>query len=119
MTESYTKELSSCKIESAQNINNFIGLKLVNYSFQKGSGKFVSGDGNKENDNDGDYRSLLETNVTIISNEECQSTLQYNMTTSPQTNKTVSGGLPYGITYGFVCAKGCRMYLLASSLIRF
>ena len=66
---------------------------------------FVKGAGKTES-NEEDYRALLETNVTLISNVECQETLTYNSTESNTVNNTVFGALPYGLTYGFVCAKG-------------
>ena len=64
----------------------------------KGSGTTVT--------NEEDYRALLQTTVTLISNVECQKTLKYNSTEDERVNGTVFSALPYGLTYGFVCAKG-------------
>ena len=52
----------------------------------------------------------METNVTIISNDDCQSILQHNIT-DPVIKDPVSKALPNGINYGFVCAKGC-LYII-------
>ena len=65
----------------------------------------IKGSGRTETNED-DYRALLETNVTLISNVECQETLQFNSTEDVTVNRTVFSALPFGITYGFVCAKG-------------
>ena len=57
---------------------------------------------------------LLETNVTVITNEECIEQLRFNSTRRIVRNRlTVStngnpGGIPYGLTSQLLCAQGMQ-----------
>ena len=65
------------------------------------------GYGNTENGRNG--FNLLEANVTLISNEECRSRLQYNISSDPNKitiQELLCNDLPNGINDQFLCATG-------------
>ena len=65
------------------------------------------GYGNTENGRNG--FNLLEANVTLISNEECRSRLQYNISSDPNQDTIqtlLCNDLPNGINDQFLCATG-------------
>jgi len=72
--------------------------------FQK-EGKLatIQGYGLTENGTRGD---LLETNVTIISNELCKEYLEFNTTKNPESKGKIKKALPQGLNYGLLCAQG-------------
>jgi len=49
---------------------------------------------------------LLETNVTVISNPECKTQLQGNMSEDIIAQKKILKALPIGLEYGLMCAQG-------------
>ena len=51
--------------------------------------------------------TLLETNVTIITTEECRRILRYNAT-SRITRNLLTRALPFGLDEMFVCAQGSQ-----------
>jgi len=55
--------------------------------------------------------TLLEANVTIISNEKCQRTLIDNAkeSISVSAQKQINQALPYGLNYGLLCADGKKV----------
>ena len=57
----------------------------------------VQGYGKTENGTSG---TLLETNVTVISNEDCIEMLRYNTTLKKTVRTQVTEQLPYGLNYG-------------------
>jgi len=50
--------------------------------------------------------SLLETNVTVISNSDCKTQLQGNTTEDIVARKKIFKALPIGLEYGLMCAQG-------------
>jgi len=50
--------------------------------------------------------TLLETKVTIISNENCIEILNHNTTYGESVRTQVTEQLPYGLNYGMFCAQG-------------
>ena len=65
------------------------------------------GYGNTENGRNG--FNLLEANVTLISNEECRSRLQHNISSDPNKitiQELLCNDLPNGINDQFLCATG-------------
>ena len=51
--------------------------------------------------------TLLETNVTIITTEECRRILRYNSTRKSVRNK-LNVGIPYGLNDQFLCTQGIQ-----------
>ena len=49
---------------------------------------------------------LLESNVTVISNEECTEILNYNATRRNPIKRRLEEALPLGITPGILCSQG-------------
>ena len=49
---------------------------------------------------DGTSGTLLETEVTVISNEECMEMLNHNTTLAESVRTQVTEQLPYGLNYG-------------------
>ena len=54
----------------------------------------------------GDRGTLLETNVTVISNQMCKDILNANVTGDMNNRKKIIKGLPLGLEYGVLCAQG-------------
>jgi len=54
----------------------------------------------------GERGSLLETNVTIITNEKCKEYLNYNATDNQIVRNQIDKALPHGLNYGLLCAQG-------------
>jgi len=50
--------------------------------------------------------TLLETNVTVISNQDCIEMLNHNTTFEASVRTQVTEQLPYGLNYGLFCAQG-------------
>ena len=55
---------------------------------------------------DGSVGDLLETNVTIISNDKCKEYFTYNSTENKAIKRQIDTALPNGLNYGFLCAQG-------------
>ena len=56
--------------------------------------------------------TLLETNVTVITNEECYNQFRSNISTFPGrriVEKQLCTGLPLGLNNGFLCAQVYRI----------
>merc|ERR1739838_657793 len=49
---------------------------------------------------------LLESNVTIIDNEECKKIMDYNSTDNKIVRKKYDKAMPLGLSYGQICAVG-------------
>ena len=56
----------------------------------------------------GSIGELLESNVTIISNDDCRETLRHNTTNNNEARKQIDNALPQGLNYGLLCAQGRR-----------
>ena len=54
----------------------------------------------------GEVGSLLETNVTVISNELCSEILSYNGTLNKAIKRRIERALPNGLDESFLCAQG-------------
>jgi hypothetical protein len=54
----------------------------------------------------GDKGTLLETNVTVISNQQCKEILNFNVTDNNNNRKKILQALPLGLDYGLLCAQG-------------
>jgi len=54
----------------------------------------------------GSKGSLLETNVTVISNQMCKTILNHNVTGNDNNRKKILQALPLGLEYGLLCAQG-------------
>jgi len=54
----------------------------------------------------GDRGNLLETNVTIITNEKCKEYLNFNATNKIDVKEKIDRALPHGLDYGLLCAQG-------------
>ena len=54
----------------------------------------------------GEQGKLLETNVTVISNQMCKEILNFNVTGNDNNRKRLLQGLPLGLDYGLLCAQG-------------
>ena len=54
----------------------------------------------------GGLGDLLETNVTIISNELCKEYIAHNSSLNRQIKRQVDKALDNGLNYGFLCAQG-------------
>jgi len=63
----------------------------------------IQGFGLTEDNTKGD---LLETNVTIISNEECKISLNEKLEGQEDLKSKMNKALPQGLNYGLLCAKG-------------
>ena len=50
--------------------------------------------------------ALLETNVTVISNQRCAQVLQSNTSDNINARKKILKALPVGLEYGIICAEG-------------
>jgi len=57
-------------------------------------------------DEKGHRNNLLETNVTIISTDECERILESNLTNNPLALSQKEKALPQGLSYGLLCAQG-------------
>ena len=57
----------------------------------------VQGYGETENGTSG---TLLETKVTVISNQDCRAMLRHNTTLGESVRTQVTEQLPYGLNYG-------------------
>ena len=55
---------------------------------------------------DGEVGSLLETNVTVISNELCREIFHYNQTLNKAIERQINTALPNGLDDGFLCSQG-------------
>jgi len=57
---------------------------------------------------DGTRGTLLEANITIISNEQCKKQLDHNTTGQANSvaRKQINSALPQGLDYGLLCARG-------------
>ena len=55
---------------------------------------------------DGEVGTLLETNVTVITNELCKEYIDYNSTLNKAIKKQINKALDNGLNYGFLCAQG-------------
>jgi len=53
----------------------------------------------------GERGELLETNVTVITNDDCKRILDFNATSS-NSRKKIDNALPFGLNYGLLCARG-------------
>jgi len=69
----------------------------------EGATATVQGYGKTE---DGEFGELLETNVTVITNEDCTAMLKFNGTRKIAINRQGISALPYGLNYGMFCAQG-------------
>merc|ERR1712210_237009 len=54
----------------------------------------------------GDKGTLLETNVTVITNQRCKEILNHNVTGNNNNRKKILQALPLGMGYGLLCAQG-------------
>merc|ERR1719305_415180 len=54
----------------------------------------------------GDKGTLLETNVTVITNQRCKEILNHNVTGNNNNRKKILQALPLGLDYGLLCAQG-------------
>eukprot|EP00092_Neocalanus_flemingeri_P037709 GFUD01041055.1.p1 GENE.GFUD01041055.1~~GFUD01041055.1.p1 ORF type:complete len:698 (+),score=145.05 GFUD01041055.1:85-2178(+) len=54
----------------------------------------------------GERGTLLEANVTIISNAQCKEQLDFNTTNNKVARKQIDQALPQGLNYGLLCAQG-------------
>jgi len=63
----------------------------------------IQGKGNTEF---GTRGTLLEANLTIISNEDCVEALNYNTTGNSVERNKIDRALPQGLNYGLLCARG-------------
>ena len=54
----------------------------------------------------GGLGDLLETNVTVISNELCKEYIAHNSSLNRQIKRQVDKALDNGLNYGFLCAQG-------------
>ena len=54
------------------------------------------------------HGTLLETNVTVITTEECRQILRHNATSSRLTRNLLTRALPFGLNDTFVCAQGMQ-----------
>eukprot|EP00092_Neocalanus_flemingeri_P000634 GFUD01000676.1.p1 GENE.GFUD01000676.1~~GFUD01000676.1.p1 ORF type:complete len:571 (-),score=137.70 GFUD01000676.1:32-1744(-) len=54
----------------------------------------------------GEQGKLLETNVTVITNEDCIEYLAYNATDNDFVKQKIDAALPHGLNYGLICAQG-------------
>jgi len=54
----------------------------------------------------GDKGKLLETNVTVITNQRCKDILNHNVTDNLNNRKKILSALPLGLDYGLLCAQG-------------
>ena len=54
----------------------------------------------------GEVGSLLETNVTVISNELCSEIINYNGTLNKAIKRNIDRHLPKGLDGSFLCAQG-------------
>ena len=52
--------------------------------------------------------TLLETNVTVITNEECRRLLRERSNTSRIVTNLLTGSIPYGLDDQFLCARGMQ-----------
>ena len=55
---------------------------------------------------DGEVGTLLETNVTVITNELCKEYIDYNSTLNKAIKKQINKALDNGLNYGFLCVQG-------------
>ena len=61
--------------------------------------------------------TLLETNVTVITNEECYNQFRSNISSFPGrriVEKQLCTGLPSGLNKGFLCAQVYRIFSCGS-----
>ena len=63
----------------------------------------LQGEGKTETRNKG---TLLETNLTVISNQQCKDILEYNVTHNENNRRKILLALPLGLDYGTLCAQG-------------
>ena len=54
----------------------------------------------------GEVGTLLETNVTVISNELCREIFHYNQTLNKAIERQINTALPNGLDDGFLCSQG-------------
>eukprot|EP00092_Neocalanus_flemingeri_P019183 GFUD01020782.1.p1 GENE.GFUD01020782.1~~GFUD01020782.1.p1 ORF type:complete len:726 (+),score=150.54 GFUD01020782.1:33-2210(+) len=54
----------------------------------------------------GERGELLETNVTVITNELCKEYLDHNATNNKLVRQKIDKALPFGLKYGLICAQG-------------
>ena len=54
----------------------------------------------------GSLGTLLETNVTVISNELCREIFHYNQTLNKAIERQINTALPNGLDDGFLCSQG-------------
>ena len=54
----------------------------------------------------GEKGTLLETNVTVITNQRCKEILNHNVTGNNNNRKKILQALPLGLDYGLLCAQG-------------
>ena len=56
---------------------------------------------------EGEVGSLLETNVTVITNDQCKEYFNYNETLNKNNaiQRLIDTALPNGLNYGFLCAQ--------------
>ena len=73
------------------------------------------GQGYGRNQN-GSYGILLETNVTVITTEECREILRSNSTLRTKVRNKMISGVPYGLNDQFLCAQGIYNEEVSKSL---
>ena len=54
------------------------------------------------------HGTLLETNVTVLTTEDCRQILRHNATSRRKTRNLLTRALPFGLNDSFVCAKGMQ-----------
>jgi len=54
----------------------------------------------------GDKGILLETNVTVITNQQCKDILEFNVTDNLNIRKKLLSSLPLGLDYRLLCVQG-------------
>ena len=57
---------------------------------------------------DGEVGNLLETNVTVITNDQCKEYFKHNETLNQAIKRQIRTALPHGLNYGFLCAQGTQ-----------